>query len=204
MANPKDILRPGSELTGRKLIEALEHGKVRDGGHVAVTHLDGQVTPTNVKPDPRRFYKFFARLTSFTPVGLNQWTYGFQHQYRNTDPFVVPPWQTWTPGYTEVTIGSEAFNICEEMNDGVGIEGNGIDVDTLNEGFSLQPAPIGLMVEMTLVRVQTTDQMEPWFSFPNQIDGMCMGAATESARIDWNTQKLLEVERSLGYVAGKG
>ncbi|MBT8200075.1 MAG: hypothetical protein KJO36_06125 [Acidimicrobiia bacterium] len=200
----RDALRPGDKVTGRKLHEALGSGTLRDGGHTTASHLDGQATITNIKPEPRRDYRFFARITEYEP-GIGADGYGFEEIVKTGTGY--GGWATLAGGRTHISTGW-ARNITEE-NDSV--HQYGIDLST-HGLFSIQRIPVGRIVEMILVYGQDTgfgpwDYIQNWFAALPGYDGNCGEAATPEmlrGRIEWNTQKILEVERSLGYVAGKG
>ena len=60
------------------------------------------------------------------------------------------------------------------MNDGMGIENHGINVDELTGSFATVPLPIGLPVVVTEVRLADGSTLEHWITGAmNGVDGAC-------------------------------
>lgn len=116
---------------------------------------------------------FFGRILSIDdersyPDG-NWWVYQFeevQHTGTGYDAEYLG-----TSQWTHVGRVGIARNTCENDNAAEGLQGNGVDVDNLPEGFSIQPVPVGAIV--ILYQVGTGDAARYWFSYENGVDGAC-------------------------------
>ncbi len=109
---------------------------------------------------------FFAKIVNYAVEGTNQWRYTCEQVVKRTTAYT---------GWHGTNVHFEAFNTCEHINDGAGVEGNGVDVDNPSfEGFSIQPAPVGSIVRVWAVLPSGSPQTtEYWFSYENGIDGEC-------------------------------
>ena len=67
------------------------------------------------------------------------------------------------------------YNLIEYGNSGVGVQGNGVDVDGTDfpATFALQPCPVGTLVLMYTVRRSISENIEYWFQYESGIDGTC-------------------------------
>lgn len=88
----------------------------------------------------------WAELTGKTLIGgaSNRWLYDWKEQVRTATGFADPPWTA----LTNIIAGGEAINGIEANNDGVGVEGHGVDIDgnAYPTGFSVQDASRGVPV----------------------------------------------------------
>ncbi len=108
---------------------------------------------------------FVAKITGATAGNPNQWSYSWTRQKLTTSGYTG-----WTDD--EQTGNANAYNLSEVMNDGAGLEGNGVDIDGADfpAGFELMPVPVGAFVWMRAVKGALT---EYWFQYENGIDGEC-------------------------------
>ncbi len=112
---------------------------------------------------------FWAEITGNTSLGNNQWTYSFKEVEKTGAGY-----GGWTDVDNGLTGTDTAYNFIEDMNDGLTVEGNGVDLDNLDTAdytFTIQPAPTGLTVEM--YEVFNGTDMEHWFMYENGVDGTC-------------------------------
>jgi len=109
---------------------------------------------------------FWAKITGRTSLGSNRWSYTFANVTKGGS---VGYGGTWTNGSTAGT----AYNSIEQINNGAGIEGNGVDVDGTDfpSGFSIQPVPTNSIVR--IFETANGGTTEYWFSYENGIDGTC-------------------------------
>lgn len=108
---------------------------------------------------------FFAKVVDYAVEGTNQWRYTCEQVVKRTTAYT---------GWHGTNVHFEAFNTCEHINDGAGVEGNGVDVDNPSfEGFSIQPVPVGSIVRVWAVLTPGPPTTEYWFSYENGIDGEC-------------------------------
>ena len=136
------------------------------GRDIVLERLPGQIT---VSVDPRRplpKQTFWARITAATSAGPNRWQYQIEEVIKTGAGYA---------GWTTKPIArtGDAFNTAEEMNNGSGLEGNGVDIGNLPAGFSLKPAPTGLLVFVTVVTLNDQSAKEFWLCHENAIDGEC-------------------------------
>jgi hypothetical protein len=106
----------------------------------------------------------FARIAAATPLGSNTWQYAAVRQVKATAGY---------GGWADTGAPFELRNTMEENNTGSGIEGNGVNVGTLPDGFSLRPLAIDAVVPYWTVKVDFTGETEYWCSVVNAVDGEC-------------------------------
>ncbi len=110
-------------------------------------------------PSPR----IFARITGSEALAgeTNRWEYDFIRVTANAADV----------GWTDVAGATGiAYNLVEVNNDDSGVQGNGVNVTNLASlapGMDIQPAAVGLIVEIVLIAGTW------WFSCENGIDGSC-------------------------------
>lgn len=150
---------------GRAIRRALTPAR---GGPGIVVSQHGENDVISLSRDFRRQAAFPAKIGSATTDDTNQWTYNFLEVVKSSAGY--GGWTARTGGRT-----GTARNMFEDMNDGVGIEGNGIDVDGTDfpAGFSIQPVPDGTVVMMYRVLEAATGTQEFWFDYVNAVDGTC-------------------------------
>jgi|TARA_R100001530_G_C4310063_1_gene152767 hypothetical protein len=119
---------------------------------------------------PKTKKVFWAEITGNTSLGNDRWTYSFKEVEKTSAGY---------GGFTDVTGGKTgtdtAYNFIEDMNDGLTVEGNGVNVDNLDTDeytFAIQPAPTGLTVKMLEI-YDGVSAFEFWFQYENGIDGAC-------------------------------
>ena len=106
----------------------------------------------------------FARISAITPAGSNKWQYAAVRQIKTGAGY---------GGWSDNGAPFELRNTMEENNTGSGIEGNGVNVGTLPDGFSLRPLAIDAVVPYWTVKVDFTGETEYWCSVVNAVDGEC-------------------------------
>jgi hypothetical protein len=112
------------------------------------------------------FSVFPALITGVSSLGSNQWRYSFALAKK---PLPNGHVSSWMPSQD---ISGIAYNMAEHINNGNGLEGNGVDVNNLLEGWAYQPVPAMSVVMMIQVVCSNGDK-EYWFQFENAIDGVC-------------------------------
>jgi hypothetical protein len=117
-------------------------------------------------PLPRQ--TFWATITGHTEDGPNRYRYNYTEAAKTA---------TGYGGWTDKPAGRTGvcFNLTEDINDGSGVEGNGIDLDgeDFPDGFTLRPCPDGTPVLLTIVTLADASAKEAWFSWENPVDGTC-------------------------------
>jgi hypothetical protein len=130
-----------------------------NGIHLSVIPPDIVATSGGAEP-------FFARITEFESIGSNQWEYTIKQVQKTDEKY---------GGWTVKPSGIQglAYNTVEDMNDGVGIEGNGVNVDT-EEPNDYKNAPIDCVIICWRVSGAGTsastsnDTTEYWFQYENE------------------------------------
>ena len=106
----------------------------------------------------------WARLTGSTELGANRWEYDYELVELNDQG----EWDTVTDDDDQPVTGT-AINTAESGNSDTGIQGNGVDLANLPNGFEI--VPIG---EGAIVRVFGVG--DSWlFTIANLVDGECGG-----------------------------
>ena len=123
----------------------------------------------------RRQPAFTAKISASTSLGNNQWTYTFAEVTKTGTGYTE--WTTRTGGRS-----GTAHNLFEDMNDGAGIQGNGINIDGADfpEGFAVQAVPTGTVVMVHRI-VESGGDQEFWFSYVNAVDGECDAPALNTS-----------------------
>lgn len=122
---------------------------------------------------------FWAKIGSSAEAdspAINRWLYAFTEQTRTAAGY--GGWSTKANGTTGTTSSNPARNFVEDMNDGLTVEGNGVDLDNLDTAdytFTIQACPSGVVVLMHEVKfnIGETSYTEYWFSYENGVDGTC-------------------------------
>ena len=114
---------------------------------------------------------FWAKIGANAADGTNRWKYAWTEQTKSSAGY--GGWGNLSGGRSGTTGISPARNSIEDMNDGTGVQGNGVDIDgtAFPAGFSVQACPANNIVWMESVSVGTA--VEYWFSYENGIDGTC-------------------------------
>lgn len=178
MPTPKRPVREGERLSARLLNEAIGAQRTTIAGGSGVLANDGDVGATLRLggDDPARRVQFFARLGLSYGGGsgsTNQWTYDFDEVVKVGAGY--SGWFNKIGGRSTSSGWPRAYNLAEAHNNGVGIEGNGIDIDRPDfpDTFLFQPIPQGSIVLMTRVLIPSIARVEAWFDRPNAVDGAC-------------------------------
>lgn len=137
------------------------------GGGIAVQRGTSATVIATAGDVPGRPVGFFARLGAATEISSNRWEYAWEEVVLDSGA-----WVARTDGRTDET-RDVAHNLAEVANSSSGVQGNGVDVDTLPDGFSLQPAPAGIVVWMHQVRERDGSAHGWWFAHQNGVDGEC-------------------------------
>lgn len=120
---------------------------------------------------PGRPIWFWAEITAANPTGVfTRWQYGWREVVLETD--TNEGWTEKQGGRSDAAL-SLAWNICEVPNSTSGVQGNGVNIDTLPGGFSLQPAPVGAIVAMNAITLTNGSEQSYWFEHLNAVDGVC-------------------------------
>ena len=156
---------------GRAIRRALSSPR---GGPGIVVSQHGDNDVISLGRDFRRQPAFPAKITASATDSTNRWTYSFVEVVKKTAGY--GGWSTRTGGRT-----GTARNMFEDMNNGAGIEGNGINVDGTDfpAGFAVQPVPAGTIVMVYRVLEASAGAQEFWFDFVNAVDGECDSALTD-------------------------
>jgi hypothetical protein len=113
-----------------------------------------------------RVFRWGKITAADTTEDDNIFLYTWTEQRRTT-----AGWDDMTEGLT----GKEALNSIEEMNSVTGEQGNGVDISLADypTGFSVKPAPVGVIV---LITEDYNDDGAPVYSFSyeNSVDGPCV------------------------------
>ena len=159
MANQVKI--NGSGLT----LQQTSSGRFISTSHSKLDTVHGALAPPG---EGAAVATMLGRIKSATAYVDNIWTYTFVrvHKTAMTGYEAGAFFEDWD---TPVA----AWNMCEYMNSGVGVQGNGVDVDNLTGTFALQPCPVGNIVRIDAYSVGTSGAVEYWFEYQNGVDGEC-------------------------------
>ena len=115
---------------------------------------------------------YWARIYGSADQSGHVWHYGFDEvAYDGTDWAVVPGGRYGD----SIDPTTHAINTAEAGNAPTGIQGNGVDVDILNEGLTIQPAPDNVVVWMRDEPVEGgTPFIRATFFYLNGVDGTCI------------------------------
>ena len=162
------------ELMTIRVGPGLQMTRATGGTFISLMHnpqnqISGQAEPPG--PTPSSSPMFPAQITSYEVCGPNQWSYGFAEVRHPVGAGHIAPWTQKADGIT-----GTAHNLIEHMNNGVGVEGNGIDVTAMAEefpGFAYMPCPVGNIVIIHIYRNPVTQGSGFWFEYCNSVDGGC-------------------------------
>lgn len=107
----------------------------------------------------------WVKITGATLISgaANRWEYTWVEQV----PGSAGAWSDKEGGLTSADSEIPGYNSVEANNSASGVQGNGIDVDTLSAGFSIQPIRGNPVVKGTFINGQLI------FSQVNAVDGEC-------------------------------
>jgi len=118
---------------------------------------------------------FWAKITGHTTDGTNRWLYTFVSVIKNGYGY-----GTWVE--ESDPFAGDARNTLEDMNSNSGVQGTGVDLVNLPDGFEIKPVPTNAIIRMYQVYVTEssssssssgTSNPEYWFSYENAVDGDC-------------------------------
>jgi len=141
---------------------------------------------------------FWAELGSASDLGNDRWSYAFtevEHTGAGYDG-----WATKTGGRS-----GTAYNTIEDMNDGAGVEGNGVDLGTLDTPTYL-PAASGAIVWMHELKHDTgsTPRIEYWFQYENEVTwssgGTTYAGVHQTDRYLFDTLSVLSLDWATRYL----
>ena len=115
---------------------------------------------------------YWARIYGSADQSGHIWHYGFDEvAYDGTDWAAVPGGRFGD----SLDPNTHAINTAEAGNAPTGIQGNGVDVDILNPGLTIQPAPDNVVVWMRDEPIEGgTPLLRPSFFYLNGVDGTCI------------------------------
>jgi hypothetical protein len=162
---------PGASLAGSSggLDPAGASGARGAGATAAAPPVLGAPTPEDVRFEPG---VFLAKITGNELITTGRWKYTW-----------IEASITAAGGFADAAAGGRrsathghALNLAEGMNDGMGIEGNGVDRANLPGTFAMQPIPTGRHVFMRgPFGAPGAPLAERWcaFDMSNADDGEC-------------------------------
>ncbi len=115
---------------------------------------------------------YWARIYGAADQTGNIWHYGFDEvTFDGTEWTVVPGGRQGAA----LNPNTHAINTVEAHNAPTGVQGNGVDVDILNEGLFIQPAPDHVVVWMRDEPIEgETPPVRASFFYLNGVDGTCI------------------------------
>jgi len=144
---------PNSFADGKGVYGRRTRGQA--GAGTAVSLILARITGSQAADDPAQ----------------NRWKYSWQEIQKNAVGY-----GGWINGERSGTL--DAFNSIEDMNDNIGEEGNGVNVDGIDfpPGFEIKPAAIGaiILLREAVFSVGETTYTEYWFAYENAVDGTCL------------------------------
>jgi hypothetical protein len=115
---------------------------------------------------------YWARIYGSADQSGNMWHYGFDEvTFDGTDWSAVPGGRYGD----SIDPNTHAINTAEAGNGPTGVQGNGVDVDVLNPGLTIQPAPDDVVVWMRDEPVEDgSPPVRATFFYLNGVDGTCI------------------------------
>ena len=174
--------KPGAIVTGKTLQRAIieERAQAFGGRGVNASNTGGRVNLSVSQPTGTGTEVFLARVFGSVPIpgAPNKWSYHWIEMIKTDSGHETLDWKTRNPshGGRSSAYLPLAYNLLEIWNTANGVQGNGINVDTLPSGFFIQPVSWKAVVIMTLVRISQGDdvgKVEAWFQYSNAVDGEC-------------------------------
>ena len=167
MSRGTEHLRPGASITGSKLKRIIDESNLAPVSGPGISIGGAHVGETTISADqpytPAAKSEFQPmRIESSELETANRWRY-------LATPTMLDDGGSWVPqpGALQVVL----WNLAELRNGTNGVQGNGINVDNLPQGFGLVPVPDGEIVE---ARAYTSVGNNVWwFREPNGVDGEC-------------------------------
>ncbi|GAB4108769.1 MAG: hypothetical protein Kow00105_16560 [Phycisphaeraceae bacterium] len=115
---------------------------------------------------------YWARIYGSADQSGNIWLYGFDEVTYDGTEWTVVPGGRYGDSLDPTT---HAINTAEAGNAPTGVQGNGVDVDILNPGLTIQPAPDNVVVWVRDEPVEGgTPPVRPTFFYLNGVDGSCI------------------------------
>lgn len=161
-------IQRGKSLTGKALKDAFDKAlaPIKTGPGMLAADQANRVIDSNAPKDRSRA-KFFVRITGHTMLSANRWQYDWEEVMLFGTAFI-----TKSGGRNSVTY-DKAYNLLEVGNSATGVQGNGVVVENLPQGFAIVAIGTGAIVEITQVTYFSGGQWGYWFSVPNSVDGTC-------------------------------
>jgi len=121
----------------------------------------------------------WAILTGHAAAGENRWRYSWAEAKKSSGGY--GGWERIGGGLT----GSQnAYNCFEDINDGWGIEGNGVNVNHLEGDEHMRPCPDGTPVRLREV-VTADGDIEYWFAWTNGIAKEGSSSSSSGSSSSW-------------------
>jgi hypothetical protein len=111
---------------------------------------------------------FFILITASLQVTTHRWRYDWVEQELLREGVWVNK-----PGGRSTPTSPYAWNTIEANNSAVGIQGNGINLENLPDGFAVQPVPTSKAVLWAMEIGNADGESEVIFAYENGIDGTC-------------------------------
>lgn len=134
-----------------KIVDAVPR-QVVGSNHIAVNRAAGNIGFVNIQ---RRLYmrEFAALITNFNEVAANRWEYAWHEAWRATDSSIamfIPRLSGRSSIIGSNEFAFKALNDWEANNDGIGVEGLGVNVDgTPGVTITMLPIPVGTTVMLS-------------------------------------------------------
>tara|TARA_R110000803_G_scaffold43701_4_gene93024 strand:+ start:1988 stop:2518 length:531 start_codon:yes stop_codon:yes gene_type:complete len=152
-----------------RVIEAVP--SIEAGAGLAVERRGSRISltkPSITEPPGRA--TFWGRILASEGDAANRWTYQYEEVVLPGEGYVG-----WETRLGPTARAGTAYNFAEIPNKDDGIQGNGVNVDTLPQGFFVQPIAVGVIVALANVRRAGGQGFEQWFLAMNAVDGICPG-----------------------------
>lgn len=156
-----------------RLVDVLKELVVIPGQGITIPLQGSGGTVIAVQQEALSASTFLARIVANESDGTNRWRYMWYEVVKQAAGYSEGAWAKKTDGRKgDYSNGLFARNTIEAMNDGDGVQGNGVSIANLTGSFAIKPAPTGVIVEMIPVRL-TNGDTEYWFTYENGVDGSC-------------------------------
>lgn len=140
---------------------------IRGDGDALVSRSGSQVSVAGAVRTGPMFPVFFARIVSSSSLGGNRWRYQIEQIHKVDEGYALPS------GYPNRPVTGSAYNMLELANSESGVQGNGVNVDDLPNGFSIGPIPSGEWPHPVFVWQLAGGGFEYWMHYPNPVVGRC-------------------------------
>jgi hypothetical protein len=138
--------------------------------------FDGAAGPKLSVTQTPDWFMWIVLGTGPVADGTNRWKYSWHEAEKAVQGYGtagVGGWQSKVGGrYGPSDDFGYAYNCIEDINNGLSIEGNSIDVGLLTGTMELKGVPNAVVLPAWIVRVPGYPT-EVWFAYENAIDGEC-------------------------------